>query len=124
DSAAEDPGAALQALGGAAAIIATAASGASMSPLVGGLAPRGQLTVVGAAPDPLSVTTADLIFGAREIRGSLTGSAIDNEDNLIFSATRGITPMTEIMPLTEAPAAYDRMMSGKARFRVVLDMGA
>jgi hypothetical protein len=124
DSEAEDPGEALQALGGAAAIIATAASGASMSPLVGGLEPRGRLTVVGAAVDPVSVNIVDLVFGTREIHGSLTGSAIDNEDNLIFSANRGVTPMTEVMPLTEAPAAYDRMMSGKARFRVVLDIAA
>lgn len=124
DSEAEDPGEALRALGGAAAIIATAASGAAMSPLVGGLEPRGRLMVVGAAVDPVSVNTVDLVFGTREIHGSLTGSAIDNEDNLIFSANRGVTPMTEVMPLSEAPAAYDRMMSGKARFRVVLDIAA
>lgn len=81
DSAATDPGAALQELGGAAVIVATAASGASMSPLVAGLAPRGKLVVVGAAPDPISVDTAELIFGGRSIVGSLTGTPIENEDN-------------------------------------------
>lgn len=124
DSAAEDPGEALRRLGGAAAIIATAASGASMSPLVPGLAPRGHLLVVGASADPLSVSTAELIFGTRTISGSLTGSAIQNEDNLGFSMRHGIRPMTEVLPLSEAPKAYERMMSGEARFRVVLDMAA
>jgi propanol-preferring alcohol dehydrogenase len=122
DSSAEDPGAALRKLGGAAAIIATAASGASMSPLVGGLAPRGRMVVVGAAPDPISVQTADLIFGTRSIAGSLTGSSIQNEDNLTLSLDRGIRAMIEVLPLAEAPKAYERMMSGQARFRVVLDM--
>jgi propanol-preferring alcohol dehydrogenase len=122
DSAAEDPGAALRRLGGAAAIIATAASGASMSPLVSGLAPRGRMVVVGAAPDPISVQTVDLIFGTRSLSGSLTGSSIENEDNLAFSLARGIRALIEVLPLAEAPKAYERMMSGKARFRVVLDM--
>jgi propanol-preferring alcohol dehydrogenase len=124
DSAAEDPGAALRRLGGAAAIIATAASGASMSPLVSGLAPRGRMVVVGAAPDPISVQTVDLIFGTRSLSGSLTGSSIENEDNLAFSLARGIRALIEVLPLAEAPKAYERMMSGKARFRVVLDMRA
>lgn len=122
DSAAEDPGAALTALGGAAAIIATAASGASMGPLVSGLRPRGQLVVVGAAPDPIAVNTADLIFGGRHVVGSLTGSAIENEDNLAFSVANDIAPMIEVMPFEQAPQAYERMMSGQARFRVVLDI--
>jgi propanol-preferring alcohol dehydrogenase len=124
DSSAEDPGAALQNLGGAAAIIATAASGASMSPLVGGLAPRGRMVVVGAAPDPISVQTPDLIFGTRSLSGSLTGSSIENEDNLAFSVARGIHPMTEVLPLSKAPEAYERMLSGHARFRIVLDTSA
>ncbi|MCV7202309.1 alcohol dehydrogenase [Mycolicibacterium peregrinum] len=122
DSAAEDPGAALTALGGAAAVVATAASGASMSPLVAGLAPRGQLVVVGAAPDPIEVSTSELIFGGRSIVGSLTGSAAENEDNLAFSVANGIAPMIEPVPFEDAPKAYDRMMSGKARFRVVLEI--
>jgi propanol-preferring alcohol dehydrogenase len=124
DSAAEDPGAALRKLGGAAAILATAASGASMSPLVAGLAPRGRMMVVGAAPDPISVQTADLVFGTRSLAGSLTGSSIENEDNLAFSLAQGIRALIEVLPLAEAPRAYERMMSGKARFRVVLDMRA
>jgi propanol-preferring alcohol dehydrogenase len=122
DSAVEDPGAALRRLGGAAGIIATAASGASMSPLLAGLAPRGRMVVVGAAPDPISVLTADLIFGTRSLTGSLTGTSIENEDNLALSLARGIRPMIEVLPFAEAPKAYERMMSGRARFRVVLDM--
>jgi alcohol dehydrogenase, propanol-preferring len=122
DSAAVDPAKALQELGGAVAIVATAASGASMSPLVAGLAPRGQLIVVGAADDPIEIKTSDLIFGGRSIIGSLTGTSIENEVNLQFSAMHGVAPMTEAMSFEDAPAAYERMMSGGARFRVVLSM--
>lgn len=124
DSSAEDPGEQLLKLGGAAAVVATAASGASMSPLVAGLAPRGRMVVVGAAMDPVQVRTTDLIFGTRTVGGSLTGSSIDNEDSLGFALARDIRPMTEIVPLAQAPEAYARMMSGEARFRVVLDVTA
>jgi len=124
DSAAEDPGIALQKLGGAAAIIATAASGASMSPLIAGLAPRGHLVIVGAGPDPIAVRTGEMIFGGRTVTGSLTGRPIENEDNLTFSARTGIRPTIETMSFQDAPKAYERMMSGKARFRVVLDVAA
>jgi propanol-preferring alcohol dehydrogenase len=122
DSAAVDPAEALQELGGAAAIVAAAVNGASMSPLVAGLAPRGQLVVVGVADDPIEVNTNDLVFGGRSIVGSLTGTAIENETNLQFSAAHGVAPMTEVLPFEDAPVAYERMMSGQARFRVVLDM--
>jgi D-arabinose 1-dehydrogenase-like Zn-dependent alcohol dehydrogenase len=122
DSDARDAGAALQELGGADAIVATAASGNSMSPLVAGLAPHGRLIVVGAAFDPIQVNTTDLIFGGRQILGTLTGSAIENEDNLAFSAAQGIAPMTEVVALADAPDAYDRMLAGDARFRIVIDL--
>ncbi|MFI5629968.1 alcohol dehydrogenase catalytic domain-containing protein [Streptomyces sp. NPDC051664] len=122
DSSAGDAGAQLQKLGGAAAVVATAASGASMSPLVSGLAPRGRMVVVGAAADPVQVQTTDLIFGTRTVTGSLTGSSIDNEDSLRFAEARDVRPMTEVMPLAQAPQAYERMMSGEARFRIVLNV--
>lgn len=122
DSVTTNPAAALQELGGAAAIVATASNGASMSPLIAGLAPRGKLMVVGAAEEPIEVATSDIIFGTRSLVGSLTGSSIENEDNLQLAQRRGIRSMNEVMPFTEAPKAYERMMSGKARFRVVLDI--
>ena len=93
-----------------------------MSPLLAGLTPRGQLVVVGVGDDPIEVNGADLVFGSRSIVGSLTGSSIENEDNLQFAAAHGVAPMTEVLPFEDAPAAYERMMSGQARFRVVLDM--
>lgn len=122
DSAATDPVEELQELGGAAAIVATATSGAAMSSLLPGLAPRGQLIVVGIAEDPIQASTVDLIVGNRSIVGRNTGTAIENEANVNFSAAHGIEAMTEVFPFDEVPAAYERMMSGKARFRVVLDM--
>jgi alcohol dehydrogenase, propanol-preferring len=120
DSASEDPAQALKRLGGAAGIVATASSGASMSPLVDGLAPGATMVVVGAALDPIEVSTISIVFGTNAIAGSLTGSAIENEDNLALALMHDIRPMTEVMSLDEAPQAYERMMSGKARFRVVL----
>ena len=124
DSAATEPGAALQVLGGAAAIVATAASGSSMSPLISGLAPRGQLLVAGVASDPIEVQTGQLIIGTRTVLGTLTGSSIENEDNLLFARRHGIRSMNEVVPLSEAPKAYERMLSGRARFRMVLDARA
>jgi len=124
DSNATDPAAALRELGGAAAIIATAASGASMSPLIAGLAPSGRMMVVGVGPDPIEVDTADLVLSTRSVTGALTGSSIENEDNLMLACRRGIRSMNEVMPLADAPKAYERMMSGQARFRVVLDAQA
>ncbi|MGW3630338.1 alcohol dehydrogenase catalytic domain-containing protein [Streptomyces sp. NPDC005122] len=121
DSAAEHPGEALARLGGADGIVATAASGASMTPLLTGLAPRGRMIVVGVGTDPISVSTPDLVLSTRTITGSLTGTPIENEDNLAFSVRHGVLPLIERMPLAEAPKAYERMMSGEARFRVVLD---
>ncbi len=121
DSTATDPGAALQELGGAAAVVATASSGASMSPLIAGLAPQGQLLVAGAAADPIEVQTGQLIFGTKRVVGTLTGRPIENEDNLLFARRHGIRSMNEVMPLAEAPKAYERMLSGQARFRMVLD---
>ncbi|MEU1892044.1 alcohol dehydrogenase catalytic domain-containing protein [Streptomyces pristinaespiralis] len=123
DSTASDPAQVLQELGGARAVLATASSGASMSPLVGGLAVRGQLVVVGVAQDPIEVGTIPLIFGARSIVGSLTGTPHDNEDNVGFAYAHDIRPMIESVALEQAGEAYARMMSGDARFRMVLEIG-
>jgi alcohol dehydrogenase, propanol-preferring len=121
DSTAVDPGAGLRKLGRAAAVIATATSGASMAPLLAGLAAHGELVVVGSTPDAIPVKTNDLIFGGRRVRGSLTGTSIENEDNLAFAHRHGIRSYNEVLPLSETPKAYERMISGAARFRVVLD---
>jgi alcohol dehydrogenase, propanol-preferring len=123
DSKAEDPGDALQKLGGAAVILATAPSSKSMSPLIGGLAPRGRLVVVGVGGnEPMEVSAVQLVIGTRSIEGAVTGSTIDCEDTLGFSVLENVRPMIESMPLERAPEAFARMMSGDARFRVVLAM--
>jgi propanol-preferring alcohol dehydrogenase len=93
-----------------------------MSPLLAGLAPRGQLIVVGVADDPIQANTADLVLGNRSIVGMNTGTPIENEEGMAFSAEHGVAAMTEVLPFEEAPKAYERMMSGNARFRVVLEM--
>jgi propanol-preferring alcohol dehydrogenase len=126
DTAIGEPGVgpALQRMGGARAILATAPSGDAMGPLVSGLAARGKLIVVGVPPDPIQLSAFPLVFGGRSIYGSLAGTAIETEDALAFSVLEHIRPMIETRPLEEAADAYARMMQGKARFRMVLTMNA
>jgi D-arabinose 1-dehydrogenase-like Zn-dependent alcohol dehydrogenase len=120
DTAADDAAATLQRMGGARAILATAASGGSMGPLVSGLAARGKLIVVGVPQDQIQLNAFPLVFGGRSIYGSLTGTPMDSEDTLAFSVLENIRPMIETAPLEEAAGAYAKMMRGGARFRMVL----
>jgi len=122
DSQAQDPAAELLKLGGARVILATATSGEAMSAVQGGLAVNGTLLVVGAASS-MQVSPLFLLAGCRSIKGWYSGTSIDSQDTLAFSARTGVRPMNETFPLERAPEAYDRMMSGKARFRVVLSIG-
>jgi len=123
DGAVKDPSAILQGLGGARAILTTAPDGSSMGPLVSGLAARGKLIVVAVPQDGIQLNAFPLVFGGRSIYGTLTGTAIDNEDTLAFSVLENIRPMIETVPLEQAAEAYARMMQGKARFRMVLTTG-
>ena len=107
-------------LGGASVILATAPDSKAMSALIDGLGVGGQLLVVGASTDPINVTPVQLILARRSVRGWPSGTAKDSEDTLNFCALTGIRPMVETLPLEQAGAGYERMMSAKARFRVVL----
>jgi D-arabinose 1-dehydrogenase-like Zn-dependent alcohol dehydrogenase len=109
-------------MGGASVILATAPSSKAMSDLIDGLGAGGKLLVVGASPDPLNVTPIQLIGQRRSIEGWPSGSARDSEETLNFCALTGIRPMVETFPLEKTAAAYDQMLGGKARFRVVLTM--
>ena len=122
DSEKQDPAAELTRLGGARAILATATSGAAMTAAIGGLGVDGRLEVVGAPQDPLQVPAGMLIFGRRSVAGWASGRPIDSEETMTFAVRTGVRSMNETLPLARAPEAYDRMMSGKARFRVVLTM--
>jgi D-arabinose 1-dehydrogenase-like Zn-dependent alcohol dehydrogenase len=122
DSQAQDPAAELLKLGGAKVILATATSGEAMSAAQGGLAVNGTLLVVG-APESMQLSLLPLLMGCRSVKGWYSGTSIDSQDTLAFSVRTGVRPMNETYPLERASEAYDRMMSGKARFRVVLTMG-
>jgi D-arabinose 1-dehydrogenase-like Zn-dependent alcohol dehydrogenase len=117
------PAEALQKLGGANVILATAPDSKAISALVDGLAPNGTLLVVGATFDSLTVTPIQLISGSKGIKGWASGTAKDSEDTLRFSSLSGVRPMIERYPLEKAADAYQQMISGKARFRVVLTIG-
>ena len=121
DSAAEDPAQALQAMGGAKAILATVTNAEAMQAIAGGLGPNGVMMVIGAV-GPLTVNSFDLITKSAAVKGWYSGVARDSEDTLRFSLRNKVASMNEIYPLDRAQEAYERMMSGKARFRVVLKM--
>ncbi len=123
DTAVDDPVAELQKFGGARVILATAPDSKSMSALVNGLSSNGKLVVVGAGSDPITVTPLQLIAGRKSIQGWASGTAMDSQDTLQFSALSGVRPMIEKFPLEKTAEAYEQMISGRARFRVVLTMG-
>jgi D-arabinose 1-dehydrogenase-like Zn-dependent alcohol dehydrogenase len=122
DNKVTNPAEELQKLGGAQVILATAPSSKAMSALIDGLGPNGKLIVVGVTTEPLQVTPVQLITGSRSIQGWTSGTPADEEDTLRFAELTGVRPMIETYPLEKAAEAYARMMSGEAKFRVVLTM--
>src|SRR5258708_14219615 len=117
-----DPAAELRKLGGGKAILGTVASGEAMSAVQGGLAVSGMLLVIGAA-ESMQVSPMFLLSGCRSIKGWYSGTSIDSQDTLAFSARTGVRSMNETFPLERVTEAYDRTISGKTRFRVVLTIG-
>ncbi len=113
----------LKELGGAKVILSTITNGKAMGDVIQGLAPNGKLVVVGVGSEPFSVSSLELLAARKSIMGWPSGTALDSQDTMAFSALTGVRSMNEVMPLEKAAEAYDRMMSGKARFRVVLVTG-
>ena len=124
DSGATDAAAELKKLGGARLILATAPDAKSISGIVGGLAGNGKLLVVGVPYEPISVSVMQIVGRKNAIQGWPSGSSIDSEDTLRFSALSGVRPMIEKYPLSKVNEAFEQMHSGRVRFRVVLTMGA
>jgi propanol-preferring alcohol dehydrogenase len=122
DNAITDAAGALQALGGARVILITAAGGKTTAETFKGLRPGGVSIVLGVGPEPIQVSSMDLIFGGRRLEGSLTGNAATGDATLRFSALTGVAAMIEEVPLERAADAYAKMQAGKARFRMVLTM--
>jgi alcohol dehydrogenase/propanol-preferring alcohol dehydrogenase len=122
DSRAQNPADALKALGGASVILATVTSADAMTATLGGLALNGKLIILGVADKPIEVPPVQFIMGRNAVQGWPSGSSADSEDTLAFSALADVKPMIETYPIERAAEAYDRMMSGAARFRVVLTM--
>lgn len=123
DSSAQNVGESLQALGGARVILATVTNGEAMSAALAGLGVNGKLIMVGVAQEPVEVPVTQFIMGRQSVQGWPSGTAADSQETLAFSAISDVKPMIEEYPLERAAEAYDRMMSGKARFRVVLTPG-
>lgn len=119
DSTAGDPAAALRALGGARAILATVTDAAAMESIAGGLGVNGTLLVIGAV-GAIKIDSLELLRKRAAVKGWYSGVGTDSEDTLLFSQANNVTSMNEVFPLEQAQAAYERMMSGRARFRVVL----
>lgn len=114
---------ALQSLGGAKVVLATASNSAAITATVDGLSPRGELVVIGAVPEALGINPVQLLLSGRVVRGHPSGTAQDVQDTMEFSALHGIRPTIETVPLSQAEEAYQKMLSGGARFRMVLTTG-
>lgn len=123
DSTSTDVAEELKKLGGAQVVLATVTASDAMTSALGGIKPRGQLVVVGASAEPMQVPPFALIPGSTAVTGHASGTSQDSEDTLRFSALTGVRPTIETLPLAEAQAAYDKMMAGDARFRMVLTTG-
>jgi D-arabinose 1-dehydrogenase-like Zn-dependent alcohol dehydrogenase len=123
DSQSQNVAESLKKMGGAAIVLATATVAKAMSDTIPGLGQDGRLLIVGAPAEPLQVNPIHMIFGRSGMYGWPSGTSIDSEDTLAFSAMTGVRPMTEVYPLEKATEAYERMMSGNARFRVVITTG-
>lgn len=124
DAETQDPAAELAKLGGAKTILATVPDSKATGAVIPGLSVRGTLVVIGVGAEPVQFSAIDLIPANRTIKGHASGAAIDSEDTLNFTVLSGVRPMIETMPLERAAEAYERMMSAKARFRMVLTTGA
>jgi D-arabinose 1-dehydrogenase-like Zn-dependent alcohol dehydrogenase len=120
DSQSKDVAAELGKLGGAKVVLATVTSSKAMAATVGGLGVNGKLLILGASLDPLEVSPLALLMRRQSISGWFSGTSIDSQDTMSFSVLTGVRSMNEVYPLERAAEAYERMMSGKARFRVVL----
>ena len=123
DTQAQDPAAELTKLGGAKVILATVTNGKAMTAVLGGLGVNGRLIVVGAPSEPLEVPAGLLIGGRRSITGWPSGTSLDSQETMAFSVLAGVRPIKEEFPLERAAEAYERMISGKARVRVVVTTG-
>jgi D-arabinose 1-dehydrogenase-like Zn-dependent alcohol dehydrogenase len=122
DSTVQDPAAELTKLGGAKVVLSTVTSTDAVMAVIGGLERRGTLLIVGASMEPMQIPPAMLIGSNTTIAGHASGSSRDSEDTLSFSVLAGVRPMIETLPLEQAEQAYERMMSGEARLRMVLTM--
>jgi alcohol dehydrogenase len=122
DSTAVDVAEALQGLGGAQVVLATAANSAAMAATVGGLAPQGELVIIGATFDPLPIAPGDLLFGNFTVTGHPSGTSADIEDTMHFAVQSGVRARIEEMALAQAGEAYAAMDQGRARYRMVLTM--
>jgi D-arabinose 1-dehydrogenase-like Zn-dependent alcohol dehydrogenase len=121
DSGAQDPAAELLKLGGAKVILATVTSADAMKAVIGGLAPTGTLMIIGAVPS-LEVPALQLLLKSEQVKGWYSGTSLDSQETLAFSSLAGVRPMNEVFPLDKANEAYERMESGKVRFRAVLSI--
>jgi D-arabinose 1-dehydrogenase-like Zn-dependent alcohol dehydrogenase len=124
DSTAQDPARELAGLGGARVVLATVTNAAAITAVLGGLGVRGELVIVGASMEPMHVPPAILIGGGKSITGHASGTSGDSEDTLAFCVLADVRPMIETRPLEQAADAYEQMMRGEARFRMVLTTGA
>ncbi|MBO1766121.1 alcohol dehydrogenase [Allobranchiibius sp. GilTou38] len=123
DSNSENVAEALQKLGGAKVVLATAANADAMSATIDGLTHRGELIAIGAVPEAIQVSPTQLIMGSKTVHGHPSGTAQEVQETMEFAQAHGVRVMTEEAPLSDVNDAFAKMMSGEARYRMVLTTG-
>jgi len=123
DNTAGDVAQQLLALGGVMVVLATVGNSEAMGATIEGLRPRGELVAIGATPEPIPVSPLQLIMSSKSVHGHPSGTAREVEETMRFAELAGVRAMIETRPLAEADAAYQRMLSGQARYRMVLTTG-
>jgi D-arabinose 1-dehydrogenase-like Zn-dependent alcohol dehydrogenase len=123
DSQSQNVAEALTKLGGAKIVLATASNAKAMADTIDGLGVGGRLVVLGADADAIPVSPLQLLTARKGVVGWPSGTSIESEDTMKFSVLTNVRPMIETTPLEQAPAAYEKMMSGAARFRMVITTG-
>jgi uncharacterized zinc-type alcohol dehydrogenase-like protein len=101
-------------------IISTINAPLDVSAFLDTLAPKGSFHNVGAVLKPLEVPAFGLILGQKSVAGSPTGSPTAIDHMLQFSARHSVAPVVEFFPMSKVNDAFERLRSGKARYRIVL----
>lgn len=88
------------------------------------LRPDGNVTLVGAPPNPLEIPAFSLIMGRRSLSGSIIGGIAETQEMLDFCGEHNITADVEVIPIQKVNEAYERLLNSDVKYRFVIDMAS